>query len=131
MRTPGQLELLVSMGFQMNLKFAPLTLRMLVTMCWNAGTKSLIQLSGPDPCWLQTAHPIWLAFISQPSRIYAVPKPAETRFLARVLKWLSAPPLATKLYSDTFVWHCVDGPPHGTMGTPQIIVNGLPFQFES
>src|ERR1700743_3512216 len=97
MWTPGQLELLVSMGFQMNLKFAPLTLRILVTMFRKAGTKSLIQLSAADPCWLQTAHAISLAFISQPSRIYEVPKPADTRFRARVLKWSSAPPLATKL----------------------------------
>ncbi len=25
--------------------------------------------------------------------------------------------------------HCVDGWPHGTIGTPQTIVNGLPCQF--
>src|SRR6478735_3724222 len=96
MWTPGQLELLVSMGFQMNLKFAPLTLRMLVTIFRKAGTKSLIQLCAPDPSWLQIAHAISLAFISQPSRMYEVPKPADTRFWARVLKWSSAPPLATR-----------------------------------
>ena len=44
MWTPGQLELLVSIGFQMNLNFAPLTLRMLVTMLRKAGTKSFSQL---------------------------------------------------------------------------------------
>jgi hypothetical protein len=33
--------------------------------------------------------------------------------------------------SDTLVEHSVDGPPHGSMGTPQIIVYGLPCQFDS
>ena len=68
----------------MNLKFAPLTLRMLVTMFRKAGTKSPAQLVGPDPSCLQTLHPIQVALNSQPSRMYEEPKPAATRFLARV-----------------------------------------------
>jgi hypothetical protein len=69
----------------MNLKLAPLTLRMLVTMFWKAGTKSLAQLVGPELPWLQMLQPIQLPFISQPSRMYEEPKPADTRFCARVL----------------------------------------------
>ena len=53
----------------MNLKFAPLTLRMLVTMFRKAGTKSLAQLVSPDPSWLQMPQPIQLALNSQPSRM--------------------------------------------------------------
>jgi hypothetical protein len=66
---PTQLALLLSSGFQMNLKFAPLTLRMLVTMFWKAGTKSPAQLARPVPDWLQMLQAIQLPLNSQPSRM--------------------------------------------------------------
>ncbi len=42
-----------------------------------------------------------------------------------------APPLATRLKSDTLVAHWVAGAPQGSIGTPQIMVNGLPFHWPS
>ncbi len=53
----------------MNLKLAPLTLRMAVTMLRKAGTKSPAQLVSPDPDELQMLQPIQVPFISQPSRM--------------------------------------------------------------
>jgi hypothetical protein len=53
----------------MNLEFASAMLRMLVTMFWKAGTRSLARLDSPDPPGLQIPQPIQSALNSQPGRM--------------------------------------------------------------
>src|SRR6202167_4945783 len=108
-------------GLQRNLKFAPGTDRMAVTMFCQYVAKLAASVS------LCTVQGYQVPSNSQPGRKMALPKPRATRFLAMATKLAFSSPAAP--WANVF-----SGLPEllrATMGTPITIWSLVPDQLES